>query len=64
MEVIAHDPPGLQHAPRQGLGVHVPPGAGINPPGHCMPGSTRHDPSSRQHAMPGHGFGTHVAPGM
>jgi hypothetical protein len=56
----------LQHAPRQGLGAHVLPGAGRVEAGHG-PVTMKHEPSSRQHAevmVIGHSvFGPQTPPG-
>jgi hypothetical protein len=57
MVAIVHVPSGRQQAPRHLLGAHTPPGAAIMPAGQTEPASTTHEPSSRQHATPGHGFG-------
>lgn len=63
--VTMHGVPGRQHAPRQGFGVQVLPGAGIVEGGQGAPVTKKQDPSLRQQAdcvWTGHGFAAHVAP--
>jgi hypothetical protein len=58
--------PGRQHAPRQGLGEQVLPGAAIVLAGHCAPVKEMHVPSSWQQARTcgqGGGVAEQVMPG-
>lgn len=63
---MKQNPSCVQHAPRQGFGLHVPVGDGTELPGQVSPATNTHRPFGRQHAVnttSGHWLGKQVLPG-